>query len=212
MLACAQRGAGQGCVECEFQADCAGIKNLCSNALMFGLYCRALMASELPENIDCRQLAAGLGELSGTLQAARLARVDEPYRVAGVTRVDVRCRPRDGGGYQLQGRIAAPLEARCQRCLEWMAWPVDVTLDLVAFTKAPVAQDHDEADWIELADGMLPLREVLEDEVLLNCPFAPLHGLADCPAEDSFAAAAVTSDRKQPFAGLADLLKPHEQA
>ena len=169
------------------------------------------MASELPENIECRQLAAGSGELSGTVEAARLARIDEPYRVAGVTRVDVRCRPRDGGGYQLQGHIAAPVEARCQRCLEWMAWPVEVTLDLVAFTKAPVAQDHDEADWIELVDGMLPLREVLEDEVLLNCPFAPLHGLSDCSVVDSFAAVEVTSDRKQPFAGLAALLTPREQ-
>ena len=76
---------------------------------------------------------------------------------------------------------------------------------------APVAQDHDEADWIELTDGMLPLREVLEDEVLLNCPLAPVHGLSDCPAGDSFAADAVTRDRKQPFAGLADLLKSRDQ-
>ena len=178
---------------------------------MFGLYYRALMASELPENIECRQLAAGTGELSGSLAAARLARIDEPYRVAGVTQIAVRCRARDGGGYELQGHIAAPLEARCQRCLEWMAWPVDVTLELVAFSTAPVAQDHDEADWIELTDGMLPLREVLEDEVLLNCPLAPVHRLSDCPAGDSFAADAVTRDRKQPFAGLADLLKSRDQ-
>jgi len=178
---------------------------------MFGLYYRALMASELPEQIECRQLAAGAGVLSGTLAATRLARIDEPYRVAGTTEVELHCRNRDGGGYQVQARIRAPLEAHCQRCLEWMAWPVDVNLMLVAFTKAPPTQDHDEEDWIELADGMLPLREVIEDEVLLSCPFAPLHALKDCPAGDSIAVPEVSSDRKQPFAGLADLLKSREQ-
>ena len=175
---------------------------------MFGLYYRALMARELPENIECRLLAAGTGELSATVEAARLTRIAEPYRISEVTRVELRCTARDGDGYNLHGRIFAPLEARCQRCLEWMPWPLDVALELVALNKAPLAQQHEDADWIELADGMLPLREVLEDEVLLNCPFAPLHGLADCAASDGIGAAGVTNDRKQPFASLADLLKP----
>ena len=177
---------------------------------MFGLYYRALMVSELPEHIECRLLAAGTGELSGNLAAARLARINEPYRVAGVTHVDVSCGPRDGGGYELRGHISAPLEARCQRCLEWTAWPVEVVWELLAFNTAPAAQDHDEADWVELADGLLPLREVIEDEVLLNCPFAPMHGLADCPAGAEFTAAAVPTDRKQPFADLANLLKSRD--
>jgi uncharacterized metal-binding protein YceD (DUF177 family) len=169
------------------------------------------MASELPEQIECRQLAAGAGVLSGTLEAARLTRIAEPYRVAGAVQVELRCRSRDGGGYQIEARIQAPLEAHCQRCLEWTAWPVDVVLELVAFTKAPPSQDHDEEDYIELVDGMLPLREVIEDELLLSCPFAPLHALEDCPAGESVKAPAVKADRKQPFAGLADLLKSREQ-
>ncbi len=177
---------------------------------MFGLYYRALMASELPEIIECRLLAAGTGELSGTVEAVRLTRIAEPYRVADVTQVELRCTVRDGDGYDLRGRISAPLEARCQRCLEWMSWPVDVVLELVALNKAPLAQHDEDADWIELADGLLPLRQMLEDEVLLNCPFAPLHELADCAAADSVSGAGVASDRKQPFAGLADLLKHRE--
>jgi uncharacterized metal-binding protein YceD (DUF177 family) len=177
---------------------------------MFGLYYRALMASELPEQIECRQLAAGGGTLSGGLPSIRLARIDEPYRVAGETQVELRCHHRDGGGYQIEARIAAPLEARCQRCLEWTPWPVNVTMELVAFDKAPPAQDHGEVDSVELVDGMLPLREVIEDEVLLSCPFAPLHALKDCPAGESVAAAEISHDRKQPFAGLADLLKSRE--
>ena len=177
---------------------------------MYGLYCCALMASELPELIECRQLAAGAGALSGSLAAARLARIDDPYRVAGDTYVELQCRSRDGGGYQIEGLIEAPLEARCQRCLEWMAWPLKVTLGLVAFTKAPPSQDHDEEDSVELVDGMLPLREVVEDEVLLSCPFAPVHAPADCPAGQNVLAAEVSSDRKQPFAGLANLLKSRE--
>ena len=177
---------------------------------MFGLYYRAPMVSELPEIIECRLLAAGTGELSGTVNAARMTRINEPYRVSEVTLVELRCTARDGGGYDLRGRISAPLEARCQRCLEWMSWPVDAALNLVALNKAPPAQQHEDADWVELADGMLALREMLEDEVLLNCPFAPLHGLAECAASDGIGEAEVKSDRKQPFTGLADLLKSRE--
>ncbi len=177
---------------------------------MFGLYYRALMASELPELIECRQLAAGAGALSGTLSVARLARIAEPYRVVGDTHVELRCRGRDGGGYHIDGQIKARLEARCQRCLEWMAWPLEVTLGLTAFNKAPPSQDHGEEDSVELVDGMLPLREVVEDEVLLSCPFAPLHAPADCPAGENIVVAEGGSDRKQPFAGLANLLKSRE--
>ena len=178
---------------------------------MFGLYYRALMASELPEQIECRQLAAGTGVLSGVLSPARLARIDEPYRVVGAVTVELRCSARDGGGFRIEARITAPLEAHCQRCLEWTAWPVTVNMDLVAHGKAPPSQDHDEEDSVELVDGMLPLREVIEDEILLSCPLAPMHERKDCPADDSFEAQAVASDRKQPFAGLADLLKSREQ-
>ena len=178
---------------------------------MFGLYYRALMASELPEHIECRQLAAGTGVLNGVLAASRLTRIEEPYRVVGAVTVELRCRPREGGGFQLDARIQAPLEARCQRCLEWTAWPVTVDMELVAHIKAPPSQDHDEEDSVELVDGMLPLREVIEDEVLLSCPLAPLHARQDCPADKSFEAPAIASDRKQPFAGLAELLKSREQ-
>ena len=55
---------------------------------MFGLYYRALMASELPEQIECRQLAAGTGVLNGVLAASRLTRIEETYRVVGAVTVD----------------------------------------------------------------------------------------------------------------------------
>lgn len=177
---------------------------------MFGLYYRALMASELPEAIDCRQLAAGTGVLSGTLEAARLMRIAEPYRMTGAAQIDLRCTDRDGGGYSLHGRIVAPMEAHCQRCLEWTAWPVEVAFEVMALTKAPPAQEHDEADSIELVDGMLPLRELIEDELLLSCPFAPLHARAECSAGGDNPQAEVASDRRQPFADLATLLKSRE--
>ena len=109
------------------------------------------------------------------------------------------------------GRIAAPLEALCQRCLEWMSWPVEAELALVALNKAPLTQHDEELDWIELADGILPLREILEDEVLLNCPSAPLHGLAECKADKNIGSSEVASTHKQPFADLANLLKRPER-
>ena len=90
------------------------------------------MASELPETIDCRQLAAGDGRLSGRIAKRRLTRVASPYRLRGDLEATLVVAPRVGGGYTLTGRLNAPLEAECQRCLAWMDWPVTATLDVVS--------------------------------------------------------------------------------
>lgn len=173
---------------------------------MFGLYYRALMASELPDTIDCRQLAAGDGRITGTLAGRRLRRVATPYRVAGALEATVTLAPRAAGGYTLSGRLEVPLEAQCQRCLEWMAWPVTATLELLALERAP-NEAESEADCVELIDGRLPLAEVLEDELLLSCAFAPTHAEPGCEGATPTAAARLPEERRRPFANLDQLLK-----
>lgn len=170
------------------------------------------MASELPEQIDCRQLAAGDGRLTGVIGRARLARVASPYRLAGDLAATVDVAPRAGGGYTVSGRLEVALEAQCQRCLEWMNWPVNATLDVVAVDR-PLAAHEEEEDWLELADGMLPLREVLEDELLLSCPYAPLHEAADCAGEVARESGETPApaDRRRPFANLGEMLKSRER-
>lgn len=167
------------------------------------------MVSELPDTIDCRQLAAGDGRITGTLAGRRLRRVATPYRVAGELQAEVMLAPRAAGGYTLSGRLEAPLEAQCQRCLEWMPWPIVATLELLALERAPNEQES-EADCVELVDGRLPLAEVLEDELLLSCAFSPTHAEPGCVGATPAPAAPPTEERRRPFANLDQLLKARD--
>src|SRR5262245_41609219 len=99
------------------------------------------MVSELPESIDCRQLAAGDGRLAGGDAQARLRRVAGPYRLGGELDAVLVVAHRTGGGYALSGRLEAPLQAQCQRCLEWMDWPVSADLNVVAVDRSLAPQD-----------------------------------------------------------------------
>ena len=169
---------------------------------MFSLYCAALMATELPDEFDCRQLPATGAQLSGAIAAARLRRIELPYRVDGPVRVRLTVQARAGGGFAVSGELAVPLAAQCQRCLEWMVLPLQLPVAVVAVTAAQAAQLED-ADWVALVDEKLQVSELVEDEVLLGCPLAPRHDTATCGPG---AASATVTERKQPFARLADLL------
>ena len=90
------------------------------------------------------------------------------------------------------GRIRATLELICQRCLE----PMDVELELQV--RLGIVRSDDEA--VALGDGREPLllegdslslATLVEDELILGLPAAPLHPRDRCrppyarPAEDS---------------------------
>ena len=162
------------------------------------------MATELPDEYDCRQLLPQGAQLTGTIAADRLQRIDAPYRLDGPAQIDLIVRQRADGGVDITGQLSVPLSAQCQRCLDWMAMPLHLPVAVIAVTAAQAVTLVDE-DWIALADEKISVGELIEDEILLGCPLAPRHETAACQANPE---AALESERKQPFAGLADLLRP----
>lgn len=73
----------------------------------------------------------------------------------------------------------------CQRCLEPVRWPVDVDVALtVVSDEAGTRELADPFDSVLLdAEGMLHLRDAVEDEILAVLPLAPLHAdLGECRA------------------------------
>lgn len=93
---------------------------------------------------------------------------------------------------------------RCQRCLGELEYPVDIVsrLRLLPADRLDEAEeDDDEMDAIE-AETRLDVRALIEEELLLDLPFAPMHQEGEC--------APTTSDSQQkasPFAVLAGLKK-----
>jgi uncharacterized protein len=75
----------------------------------------------------------------------------------------------------LQLNIHAVLQVTCQRCLQ--AMPIDLMLnfDYLIGDEMPSENDElDDTDWLEAAADM-DLGELIEDELLLAMPIAPMH-------------------------------------
>lgn len=114
------------------------------------------------------------------------------------------------GGRDERGRpglrigVRATLQLRCQRCLEALAHEVDAEALLVlAASQAEIdaeplgAQTPDRV----LAGKEMPVRDLVEDELLLALPYAPRHEGCEARHEAS------DKVRTSPFAGLREKLK-----
>lgn len=160
------------------------------------------MTDELPDAIDLAPLADSGKALVGRLDGARLGRVTGEFRMAGSAEAALAV-SRDGNGrLRLAGEIEAPLEARCQRCLEWMPLALRARIDVLAVSDETAAPP--EEDTVTAPEGRLALRELVEDEILLACPMIPAH---DTPACHASAEQADETERHRPFAGLGELIK-----
>jgi uncharacterized protein len=162
-----------------------------------------------PAVIDSVEFARKGEQVRGRITVAQLERLSDllfdtagslDYTVAGDT--DGQGRPR------LTVGVDGTVDLRCQRCLGRLAYAVrfEETLLLGSGPEADAAvSEPDAPEWIP-ADPALDLGALVEDEVLLALPFAPLHAEGECgvkapPADrngkDKEAA------KPKPFAGLA---------
>lgn len=102
-------------------------------------------------------------------------------------------------------RLSGSLKLKCQRCVDLMSFALNETAHIVLF------EDEASLDAAMLADedleGMLletsmDVLAVVEDQLLLALPFAPVHDVC-CNADLD----AVNQDKLNPFAVLAGLKK-----
>ena len=118
------------------------------------------------------------------------------YRVQG--RRDERGRP------ALQVKVEGTLQLRCQRCLEPL--PFEVKVEDLLVLAATLSEIHAEpADAYApdriVAGKEMPVRELIEDELILALPYAPRH-------EGCAPGAAAREERgNSPFASLRGLMR-----
>lgn len=116
------------------------------------------------------QRQAYSGELAlGSFERLRELLVDD----AGVLQVELHAE-KSLGVKRLQGTVDGTLALTCQRCDARIAWPlqIDIDLRLVETEEEEQAVLH-EADPYLVQDDRLPLREIVEDEILLALPMLP---------------------------------------
>ena len=116
----------------------------------------------------------------------RRARVhDRLAQAAGAAKVSWRIE----GGHDAVGRptltltVQGNLPLECQRCLQ----PFDTAIEqrselLLARDEAELAELDAEEREVLLASAPLDAMTLIEDELLLSLPFAPMHPEAQCPA------------------------------
>jgi uncharacterized protein len=102
----------------------------------------------------------------------------------------------------LEIAASCTLVLRCERCLEAMSWPVEVSGRLLLVPPGKPMPDEDlevdEYDPIR-ADSALEVLPLVEEEILLGMPFAPRHEHCEAPLPLGGAV------KKSPFAVLEGL-------
>jgi uncharacterized protein len=136
--------------------------------------------SELPRLRD--MLASDAGEVAYRLQGTR----------------DERGRP------ALRLHVEGRLQLRCQRCLEPLA--LDVRADDLLVLAATLSEIHAEPADAHAPDRIvagkeMPVRDLVEDELILAVPYAPRHESCEPGA------AAEDGRGSSPFAGLRGMMR-----
>ena len=108
------------------------------------------------------------------------------------------------GRPSLRLRVRGTLQLRCQRCLE--ALPFEVQAAALLVLAQTLAEIHAEPADAYAADRVvagkeMPVRDLIEDELILAVPYAPRH--ESCTARPS---PDVAGDKPSPFAGLRGLM------
>ena len=177
----------------------------------------------LPEFVDPMRLAETRQTLKGQVAVAAMPRLMAALDMLPPARgqVDVVLAfSVDGQGVRrVLGSLHAELDTLCQRCLQPMVLPlhVNIALGIVrALDEAEQLPDEYEPLVLASVTGGLPLASIIEDELLLALPVAPLHEEAHCPVRSTVLDNTAMLDaviaenlppegKKRPFAGLAQL-------
>jgi uncharacterized protein len=151
--------------------------------------------------IDGLAFARDRETVSGQLEIGAVPRLAASGCQAAAIRYTIR------GGQNAEGHpclavgASGTLRLTCQRCLGALDFPVELEVELeLATSEEAIATAEDDVDRV-LATRAMEVASLVEDEVLLALPIAPVHERCE-PA-----GAGAGSVRASPFAALAGLRK-----
>lgn len=162
-----------------------------------------------PRHLDVAAFAAAGARLAGEWPLRGMPRLladasaADGAAVRWSVRGAVRVRAGTAGDAWLDFDAQADLSVRCQRCLQPMAQPLQVTqrLHFVAGEDEAARLDEDSEEDVLALTTALDLHQLVEDELIMALPFCPRH--ADCSAPSTGAGADEAA--AHPFAALAAL-------
>ena len=156
-------------------------------------------------SIDGLDFARKSAEIRGTIAVFDFSRLkDQLFSPDGEVRYRLIGGRSAEGNPQLSLRITGKLSLVCQRCLGPLEFDLD--FDAVFFlvsdeNQLPAAEDEREDIDYLVADAPIDVIELIEDEVLLGLPLAPMHEDVNCNA----ALSAAKEQKESPFKVLQGL-------
>jgi uncharacterized protein len=134
------------------------------------------MLDRLPEYIDPLHLADKRGELKGQIPICNLDRLaDMLFNDEGTIAVDLFF-GREGRLAKIEGKIETVLQLKCQNCLQAVEWPVSNEVKLGIVTSIDQANRlPEDYEPLLVEEGKVPLKGIIEDELLLIIPAFPKH-------------------------------------
>lgn len=172
------------------------------------------MLTRLPNLIDPILLAERNAEFAGQLPLVSLDRLtDLLAETQGSVEVDVAF-SRDGHLTKIEGHITASLALICQRCLEPLIWQVNREIRLGVVNSVEQANKLPEGyePLLLNEDDKIPLKTIIEDELLLSIPDIPKHSetcrIPEIPDDNAMRMAKNSGiATPNPFSILADFKK-----
>jgi uncharacterized protein len=146
------------------------------DAFIVSIYYFTVMLDRLPEYIDPIHLADKRGALKGQLPLKSLDRLTEMLvNDTGAVNIELFF-GREGRLVKVEGHIEAILELKCQNCLQAVNWPIDCPINLGVVTSIDQANRLPEGyEPLLVEEGKIPLKDIIEDEILLVLPAFPRH-------------------------------------
>ena len=139
-------------------------------------------AGGIPLRVKASQAVSRREAFTGSVPLARLPRLAATLaETAGELHVELQATRDDEGQDWLHGEIRGRLPLTCQRGLHAFPWDCDVALSLALVGSESEEQKLlKDAESYLVRDDELPLRDLVEDEVLLALPMMPRCDDPDC--------------------------------
>lgn len=155
--------------------------------------------------INCLEFAEKSLVIHGRISVSTLPRLDGvlsakkgevAYRLLG--RINARGEP------ELELQVQGELSLACQRCLGPLPYALDAVTRFVLVSdeaQLPAPEEEDDSAEYLVADPHLDVAMLVEDEVLLNLPLAPVHAEEHCGGAQD----ALREQKESPFKVLQGL-------
>jgi len=170
------------------------------------------MAPALPDRVDCAHLADNAAVLERVYPLGEMPRLQDLLADArGSVRASFAFAKVDSGRAGATVAVEAMPQLICQRCLQGFAFAAAGSSQIEFSSGAETGGADSQREVYAMDEGLVSLRELAEEELLLALPIVVMHAPQDCDRAPSYEAGGeiqdISDDRSRPFTALQDLLK-----